>query len=518
MGCSSGDSGLELPEPTTPGEDGGDLPEAGEVTRTIVGQPSDELSTQCEYGNSWHLHSQHGQNRSVVPQRQYVASCEDTDGPHLFVSLPVGDGESRTQYVYEALLGGDGTFSLTGNALHMDQCEDASGLAAAPDCSHLGVLCHRAYASSEQEPPSADLITPYADGAEGERGWVLRADNAANEDTNTEMWLYEFPAADLGAPAEAFLVHKAVRATNTARPQGQYYLQYSAEQDTYAMAVRSSMFTDGGARHVADALLVLERGGSPDAWRIAPDRGYPWACGKGHTYVNHPGYNRYSDQYGIACRTDIGAGMFFRTDSMGDPEPFHTASFNGQGGNVIGGGPTTFVGLPDGGFLLALIGNPMDEVNMDGWTEGPPTRVGLARFDADANLVGEIDWLVASDTHFLGHPQIAELDEGRYLLGWSEQWRIGDGLEETGMWTIRRRESFQSAWAYYVVEIDEDGTALTQPRHIEGAGWGDLDEWTSLGTGRVGWSYIADPELIAWDKAPSCWGDSKPALFVYERE
>ena len=78
------------------------------------------------------------------------------------------------------------------------------------------------------------------------------------------------------------------------------------------------------------------------------------------------------------------------------------------------------------------------------------------------------------------------------------------------------RASFQSAWAYYVVEIDGDGQALTQPRHIEGAGWGDLDEWTRFGDGRIGWAYIADPELTAWDDAPSCGGGAEPALFVYE--
>jgi len=491
----------------------GELPPAGEVVRTDLPQPPGDIHTVCEYGNSWHLHSQHGQNVSVVPQRQYVTSCVDEDGPRMFVSLPVSnDDDPRSQYVYEGRLDvATGEFELTGNELHMGQCEDASGIAAAPDCSFLGVLCHRAYGSSVAEPPDDDLITPYAAGAEGERSWVLRADNAVNDDTNTEMWLYEFAAADLATEPTSYLVHKAVRATNTAKPAGQYYLVYSALQDTYAMALRTSMFTDGGARHVADAFLMIER----DGWVIDGDRGYPWACGQGHTYVNHPGYNAYSDQFAIACRNDSGGGEFFRTDTAGDSDSFHASSFNGQGGNVIGGGPTTFVGLPDGGFLLAMIGNPTEELNVEGWTEGPPTRVGLARFDASGTLQGDIDWVVSSDTHFLGHPQIAELDEGHYLLGWSEQWRIGDGLEEDSMWTIRRRHSFQSAWAYYVAEIRTDGEMLTQPRHVEGAGWGDLDEWTELEPGKVGWSYIADPELTAWDDAPACNANATPAMYLY---
>lgn len=517
-GDGSGDDevGATAEGPGVPGE-GEDLPEAGPVERTPIDQP-EGLSPVCEYGNSWHLHSQHGQNVSVVPQRQYVAGCVDDEGAHLFASMPVDDGEGRSQYVYEALLGDDGQYTLTGNAAHMGECQDASGLAAAPDCSHLGVLCHRAYGSSDATPPDADLITPYAGDSDGERGWVLRADNAANEDTNTEMWLYEFAGAELEATPSTFLVHKAVRASNNARPQGQYYLHYAASRDTYAMAVRSSMFTDGGARHVADAFLMIERGAAPADWTIDGDAGYPWACGKGHTYVNHPGFNPYADLFAIACRTDVGAGAFFRTEQAGDGDPFHTVSFNGQGGNVIGGGPTTFVGLPDGGFLLALVGNPSAHVNIDGWTEGPPTQIGLARFDASGAPVGEINWVVSSTEHFLGHPQIAELAEGRYLLGWSEQWRVGDGLDETSMWTIRRRHSFQSAWAYHLVEIDADGQALSAPRELEGAGWGDLDEWVAFGDGRIGWAYIADPELTAWDAAPPCGSNAQLALYAYTPE
>jgi len=150
--------------------------------------------------------------------------------------------------------------------------------------------------------------------------------------------------------------------------------------------------------------------------------------------------------------------------------------------------------------------------------QGPPTQIGLARFDSMGVMQGEIQWVVSDSDYFLGHPQIAELAEGRYLLGWSKQWRVGDGIDETegNMWLIRRRHSFQSAWSYHVVEIDAEGRARSQPRHIQGAGWGDFDEWTNLGAGRIAWSYIADPELTAWDSAPACGGNANPALFVYQ--
>jgi len=491
------------------------LPQAGKVYTTVLGQPPNKLSTVCEYGNAWRLHSQHGQNASVVPQRQYVTSCRNAKGRHLFVSLPVYDGSKRSQYVYEALLNeSTGKYTLTGNALHMGQCQDASGLAASPDCSFIGVLCHRAYGDSKKEKVDADLITPYAGKSDSERGWVLRGDNAANKSTNTEMWLYEFPGAKLSAKPKTFLVHKAVRASDRARGLGQYYLKYGPSLNSYGMAVRSSMFTKSGSRHVADAFLIIKRGGAPSTWSIDPKKGYPWGCGRGHTDINHPGFNPISKQFAIACRTDVGGGLFFRTDKMGDPKAFHNVR---RGGNMITGGPTTFASLPDGGFMLALVGNPKEELQEKDWPKGPPTRIGLARFSASGALTGKIHWIVSSKTHFLGHAQIANLGKGRYLLGWSEQWKIGEGLsDKVSMWLIRRRHSFQSAWAYYVMEIDANGKPLTQKRHIKGAGWGDFDEWTQMGDGRIGWSYIANPELIAWNKTPPCNSKATPALFLYK--
>ncbi len=455
----------------------------------------------------------------------------------MFVSLPVTDGNPRTQYVYEAILDeSTGKFSVTGQNLHMAQCEDASGIAAAPDCSHLGVLCHRAYGTSDNEPVDADLIRPYAENGPDE---PLARDNNVNDLTNTEMWLYEYPNADLTATPDSYLVHLSVRATETARPAGQYYLKYSQEQDSYAMALRASVTGDGGGRHVADGFFVIRRGASPSDWLMARDRGFAWACGRGHTDYNHPGYNPVSDQFAVTCRTDIGGGLYFRTDTMGKPEAFHNVQ--ACCGHAIGGGSTTFVAHSDGGFLLAMMSHDPERLAAanavwenddyvhpnDVWGGLAPSSIGLARFDAGGVPVGHIDeegnpkadvmWMVHSETHYLGHPQIADLGNGRYLLGWSEQYRVGDvGDDIKEIFGKRRRHSFQSAWMYYLMEIDESGNRLTDPLAIEGAGWGDFDEWTTLGDGQVAWSYIADPELIEWEQAPDCGAGSTPSLFFYQ--
>lgn len=499
---------------------------AGGVVRTEVGQPG-ELETVCEYNNAWRLHSRHGAAVSVVPQRQYITSCEDEDGWHVFVSLPVWDGEERTQYVYESILNeSTGEFVVSGNARHLPECQDASGLAAAPDCSFVGVLCHRAYGTSDNEEYDADLIRPY--GSTGSRDEVLARDNDVNDKTNTEMWLYEYPGADLSVSPATYLAHLSVRATETARPAGQYYLKYSAEQDSYAMALRASVTGNGGGRHVADAFLVIRRGNTPADWSIATDRGYPWACGRGHTDYNHPGYNPISNQFAVTCRTDIAGGIYFRTDTMGKPDPFHNVE---SCCGAIGGGSTTFAAHADGGFLLAMMGHDPtalaaanatwegdDYVHPnDVWGALAPTSVGLARFDATGAPTGEINWIVHSTTHYLGHPQVMSLGNDRYLLGWSEQYRVGDvGDDVKEIWGKRRRHSFQSAWGYYLMEIDAEGNRLTEPTRIEGAGWGDFDEWTRLGEGRVAWHYIADPELIGWEEAPPCDALATPSLFFYE--
>ena len=498
------------------------------VVRTEVGQPG-QLEAVCEYNNSWRLHAHHGASISVVPQRQYITSCEDEAGSHVFVALPVWDGEDRTQYVYEAVLDeSTGGFVVTGNSVHMPQCQDASGIAAAPDCSFVGVLCHRAYATSDNEPYDADLIRPYVENGGGDE--VLARDNEVNDTTNTEMWLYEYRDADLSADADTYLVHLSVRATETARPAGQYYLKYAAEQDSYAMALRASVTGNGGGRHVADAFLVVRRGDSPESWSIDPSRGYPWACGRGHTDYNHPGYNPISNQFAVTCRTDIDGGLYFRTDTMGKPPAFHNVE---SCCGAIGGGATTFAAHPDGGFLLAMMSHDPARLSAandlwadddyvhpnDVWGALSPTSIGLARFDAAGEPVGDTIWVMHSDTHYLGHPQVISLDDDRYLLGWSEQYQVGDvGEDVKEIWGKRRRHSFQSAWAYYVMEIDAQGTPLTAPIHVEGAGWGDYDEWTRLGDGRVAWHYIADPELIAWEEAPPCDSRSTPSLFLYESQ
>ena len=64
-------------------------------------------------------------------------------------------------------------------------------------------------------------------------------------------------------------------------------------------------------------------------------------------------------------------------------------------------------------------------------------------------------------------------------------------------------------YEYYLMEVAEDGTALTQPQLLSGVGWGEQDQLIALGGGSVGWAYIPDPAINAAGEVPDC---NAPAL------
>jgi hypothetical protein len=127
----------------------------------------------------------------------------------------------------------------------------------------------------------------------------------------------------------------------------------------------------------------------------------------------------------------------------------------------------------------------------------PPTSIGLAKWDESGVMQGEIDWVVQEDETYVSYSTLAELEPGRYLLGWGTMFRTDD-QDDGG------EVSMRIPWDYYVMEIDENGEALTEPLLLEGVGWGELDEPVPLGNGRVAWTYIEDPALTGDHEHPSC--------------
>ncbi|MEO1305941.1 MAG: hypothetical protein AAFV37_13295 [Pseudomonadota bacterium] len=126
------------------------------------------------------------------------------------------------------------------------------------------------------------------------------------------------------------------------------------------------------------------------------------------------------------------------------------------------------------------------------------TRIGLLKVSdmGRANIDGEyqnVKWIVEDDDCMLGAPQLTDLENGRYLLGWAKFQCISDGnkLQRfAGKHTLHPK-------AYYLMEIDADGNRLSEPLELTSSGWGGQDEMVYLGNGRVGWAYIPNPTLDA---------------------
>ena len=104
-----------------------------------------------------------------------------------------------------------------------------------------------------------------------------------------------------------------------------------------------------------------------------------------------------------------------------------------------------------------------------------------------------VQWIVEDDDCMLAAPQLTDLRNGRYLLGWAKFQCISDGrsiARMAGRHTLHPKE-------YWVMEIDAAGNRLTEPERLDGTGWGAMDEMVFLGDGKVGWSYIQNPEITS---------------------
>ncbi len=126
----------------------------------------------------------------------------------------------------------------------------------------------------------------------------------------------------------------------------------------------------------------------------------------------------------------------------------------------------------------------------------PPTAIGLGHWDAQGAMQGSIQWIVQDPAAYISYANLAHLSEDMYLLGWGVVQKIGD---EDDIQTKRNIAS-----DFWIMEIDGDGNALTEAVLLDGVGWGDVDQWVSLGNGRAAWAYIANPRLTPAGDFPDC--------------
>ena len=109
-----------------------------------------------------------------------------------------------------------------------------------------------------------------------------------------------------------------------------------------------------------------------------------------------------------------------------------------------------------------------------------------------------VKWLAEDDDCMLGAPQLVDRENGRYLLGFGKFQCISDGFHlrrfATGA-NGTRSVSTLIPKQYYLMEIDADGHAWTQPTPVPGIGWGGVDDIAGMGVGRAAWTYVPDPIL-----------------------
>lgn len=132
------------------------------------------------------------------------------------------------------------------------------------------------------------------------------------------------------------------------------------------------------------------------------------------------------------------------------------------------------------------------------YTERELTKIGIQHIGNNGR--NEIDdkfqrvkWIVEDADCMLGAPQLTDLKNGRFLLGWAKFQCMSDGTKLnrfSGKHTLHPK-------AYYLMEIDADGNAMSEPVELENTGWGGMDEMVNLGQGRAAWAYIPNPTLNA---------------------
>ncbi|MEM6795601.1 MAG: hypothetical protein AAF725_16600, partial [Acidobacteriota bacterium] len=111
------------------------------------------------------------------------------------------------------------------------------------------------------------------------------------------------------------------------------------------------------------------------------------------------------------------------------------------------------------------------------------SRVGIFHQEVSGRAVAQKDgrlvkWLAEDEDCMLGAPQLVDLQNGRYLLGFAKFQCVSDSFHlrrfATGA-NNTRSVSTLIPKEYFLMEIDADGYAWTQPTPVSGAGWGGLD-------------------------------------------
>ncbi|MEM6993713.1 MAG: hypothetical protein AAF721_24580 [Myxococcota bacterium] len=493
-GSPGGGAGESAADSTATGADGGTGSTSGTpppsepgVHSTLVADLPGGEPTACEW--EWTIRTLHYHPSAVVPRRMYHAGCDVGPDARMVTSITLGENAehpdedpSSGALIVSAMDNATGTLSRI-DQRHFPECISMHGVAVSDDCSVIGALCRIPSGTAGFDK---DVLATHA-----AADWMTNPYECGDRGVNDEMWLYEWTDGDLQSEPRKFIVHKSIGSWE----YGNNYLRLGNDAAHWGIAMKTTVGGEDGPRtcHEADAFLVMDRGSE-----TMTDRGWSWACGTGHTTFNRLAHNPATDRYAMMCSTDyneaqtggLGAYVFRMED--GDAQEFHYANLDGIKNK---GGASSIVPRPDGGYVGVLVGVEGTAVP-DGYPDEPGTGIGLARWNADGAMEGDIRWIRQDPEGYLSYATLSELAPGRYLLGWGVMQRLAD-LDDGD-------QAMRVPWEFWLMEVDDAGEPLTDPYPVEGAGWGELDEMVPLGLGRAGWAYIADPALTADAQSPAC--------------
>ena len=125
------------------------------------------------------------------------------------------------------------------------------------------------------------------------------------------------------------------------------------------------------------------------------------------------------------------------------------------------------------------------------------TRIGIAKVDGERGSMNDsaFHWIVEDDDCQISDPQLIDLRNGRYLLGYARFQCLSDGLSFDRRYSSRGAMRMLVPKDFHVMEIDSDFNVLSGPIKLPDHGWGGLDEPTYLGEGKVAWTYIKNPTI-----------------------
>lgn len=423
---------------------------------------------------------------SVVPRRTYTASCTTSTGQRkIFASLAskTSTGTTTSGLLLSGNVAASGAVSGVTQRV-FPGCKEMNGIAATDNCSTVVALCRRPPGSTGA---NGDLVAALPNTATGNqwRDWLT-----AEQATDDQMWLYEWkgtssaPAAPTStATPSMYVVSKAI---GGGWEYGHQHVVIGASH--YGISMKSTTGKDSnGVQHQGDSYVMVTR----NTPTIDTSRGWPWACGQGHTLSNRPVVSS-SGIFAAMCTTDwhgvannyTQGGTWMRVEGK-SPSLIRGIYKSVNNGLIFNGGTGPVLAI-SGGFLGVIVGSDLATV-------ARASKIALVRMNADGVAQG-LAWVSSNPGYFVSYPQVVSLGDDntgtpRFLVGWAE---MMPNSATSSLDTPNPDNTQRLARKYFVQEFDQYGTAKTQRLEIAN-GWGEQDTMVKLGRGMAGWAYIPNP-------------------------